>query len=273
MKWGMFNEDNIPTLSAYQVAALRMLSAGLIMLPFLRKALKEIPKKTLGYVLLSGWLGSFFPSFLFCIAESKIDSALAGSLNALSPLFFVITGVLFFNTKTAGNKIMGIVIGILGSALLTYANYNKPFEYIAYSGFVVIATFLYGLNVNMVQRKLQGVSSTSIAAVAFTGLIIPAFFVLIITGYFKTNFSQHQYIISTIAASTLGVVGTAIASIFFYMLVKRAGGLFASMVTYGIPFVAILWGVFYKEHITYLHIVALLIILFGVYWANRNKAN
>ena len=65
MKWGLYDANLQPVLSAYQVAALRMLSSGLVMLPFLLKALKEIPKKLVGYVLLSGWLGSFFPSFLF----------------------------------------------------------------------------------------------------------------------------------------------------------------------------------------------------------------
>lgn len=268
----MFDENQQSSLSAYHVAALRMLSSGIVMLPFLFKAIKEIPKKTFTYVLLSGWLGSFFPAFLFCIAESKIDSSLAGSLNALSPLFFVITGALFFGNKTASSKILGIVIGLIGSALLTYANYNKPFSYIAYSGFVIIATFLYGFNVNMVQKKLSGVSSTSIAAVAFTGLIIPSLIVLFVTDFFKTDFLQHKFVVSTISASILGVIGTAFASVLFYMLVKRAGGLFASMVTYGIPFVAIFWGLYFKEQITILHIVSLAIILIGVYLTNKSSS-
>jgi drug/metabolite transporter (DMT)-like permease len=74
---------------------------------------------------------------------------------------------------------------------------------------------------------------------------------------------------STIASSVLGILGTALASVLFYILVKKAGGLFASLVTYGIPFVAILWGVYYGEKVTYMQVIALGIILFGVYLANR----
>ena len=155
MKWGLFDSNMQSTLSAFDVAALRMLSSGIIMLPFLPKALKEIPKTLAGYVLLSGWLGSFFAAFLFCIAEIKIDGSLAGSLNALTPLFVAITGALLFKVKTTQQKLIGVLIGLLGCGLITYANYTKPFEYIAYSGFVILATMLYGINVNMVQKKIK----------------------------------------------------------------------------------------------------------------------
>lgn len=271
MKIGMFDSNQQATLSAYDVAALRMLSSGIVMLPFLPKAIKEIRKATIPYVLLSGWLGSFFAAFLFCIAESKIDGALAGCLNALTPLFVAITGFVFFKVHTTKQKITGILIGFAGCIILTYANYTKPFEYIAYSGFVILATLFYGINVNMVQKKLSGVSSTSIAAMAFAGLIPPSLLVLIITGYFQLPITQNKYFVSTISSCVLGILGTALASVLFYMLVKRAGGLFASLVTYGIPFVAIAWGIYFNEHITYLHVIALIIILLGVYIANRTK--
>lgn len=266
----MYDEQRKPILSPYEVAALRMLSAGIIMLPFLPKSLKELPKGVIGFVLLSGWLGSFIPAFLFCIAETKIDSALTGSLNSLTPLFVVIMGVIFFRIKTTSQKLLGVVIGLLGSGLMLYANYNKPLGYIAFVGFVILATALYGINVNMVHTKLMGVRSTHIATIAFTGLIPPALIVLIFTGYFKLPLTENKYAIGTLSSCVLGVFGTALASVLFYMLVKRAGGLFASLVTYGIPFVAIAWGVYDGEHVTYLHIVALLIILAGVYIANRN---
>ena len=57
MKWGLYDSNQQPVLSAYQVAALRMLSSGLVMLPFLKGSLKNLPAPTLRYVLLSGWLG------------------------------------------------------------------------------------------------------------------------------------------------------------------------------------------------------------------------
>lgn len=269
MKWGLYDANQQPVLSPYQVAALRMFSSGLVMLPFLYRSLKNLPPATIRYVLLSGWLGSFFPAFLFCIAETKIDGALTGSLNSLTPLFVIITGTLFFRKNTSRQKIIGVLVGLIGSGILLYINAGKPNSYLAYTGFVVLATILYGFNVNMVHEKLKGVGSVQIATVAFTGLIPPALIVLVYTGYFNLPLTQNVYAISTLASSILGIMGTALASVLFYVLVKKAGGLFASLVTYGIPFVAILWGVYYGEKVTGMQVIALSIILLGVYLANR----
>lgn len=271
MKWGLYDANQQPVLSPYHVAALRMLSSGIIMLPFLFKALKKMSKDTILYVLLSGLLGSFFPAFLFCIAETKIDGALAGSLNALTPLFVIITGVLFFKIPTTKTKIIGVIIGIVGCTILTAANHTTSFGYIAFVGFVILATIFYGFNVNMVHKKLHGVRSTHIAALAFTGLIPFSLIVLLTTGYFRLPLTDDKYMVSTLSSCVLGVFGTALASVLFYMLVKKAGGLFASMVTYGIPFVAIAWGIYFKESVTYLHVIALIIILVGVYIANKKQ--
>lgn len=108
-----------------------------------------------------------------------------------------------------------------------------------------------------------------IATIAFTSLIPPSLVVLLVTGYFKLPLANHPYMLSTLASCILGVAATAIASWLFYILIKKSGGLFASLVTYGVPFIAILWGVYYRETITYLHIISLLIILIGVYIASR----
>ncbi|HCT22801.1 MAG TPA: permease, partial [Chitinophagaceae bacterium] len=259
MKWGMYDANQQPVLSPFDVAALRMLSSGLVMLPFLPAALRKMPKGSWKAVLLSGWLGSFFPAFLFTIAETKIDGALAGSLNALTPLFVIITGALFFQVKTNRQKLTGVLVGFAGCMLLTYANTNRSLGYVAYTGFVLLATLLYGINVNMVQQKLRNVGSLHIAAVAFTGLIPPALIVLFFSGYFHLPLTEEKYMLGTSASAVLGILGTAIASIMFYMLVKRAGGLFASLVTYGVPFVAIGWGIYYNEHITLMHVAALVV--------------
>lgn len=272
MKLGMYENHDFskPILSPYQVAAIRMLSAGMVMLPFALKALKQLTKDVLWYTVLSGLLGSFFPAFLFCIAETKIGGGVAGSLNALTPIFVIITGALFFNITTTTQKIMGVLVAVTGSAVLLYANTKgQTIDNFYYSIFVIIATIMYGINVNMVSKRLQGVSSINIAAIAFSCLIIPALAILLFTNYFSLPLAETKFIIANGAAATLGVFGTAVASILFYILVKKASGLFASTVTYGIPFVAIGWGLIHNEPIGALHFVGLFIILGGVYLANK----
>jgi drug/metabolite transporter (DMT)-like permease len=271
--WGssfVLMKEGLIALTAYQVAAIRILSAGAVLIPFAWKAIKEIPKEKLGLVILSGLLGSFFPAFLFCVAETKIDSSLAGILNALTTLFTIVIGIWFFELKGASKKIVGVSVGFAGLILLFTGNGNIDFKNVSYSSLILLATIMYGINVNMVGRYMKGISSLNIATVAFIFLIVPCVFILYFTGYFSNEFNKQVWM-STTASAVLGIGGTAIASILFYMLIKRAGAVFSTMVTYGIPFVAVFWGLVLGEKITMLQVVSLGIILLGVYLANSNK--
>jgi len=266
MKIGLDNH-----LSAYHIAAIRIVSAGIVLLPIAVRAIVAIPWNKRWLVFLSGTLGSLLPAFLFCVAEESIDSALAGTLNSLTPVFVILTGFLFFKIKTAPNKIIGIIIAFTGCVLLLLSKGEMQNKQVAYSVLVVVATLLYGFNVNMVTKNLLHIPSLHITAVAITFNAIPALIILIFTGFFDLPLTDPGVIKGTLAATCLGVLGTAIATVLFYMLVKRASGIFASMVTYAIPFVAIGWGIYYKEHITLSQILCLLVILAGVYLANRKK--
>jgi len=273
MKLGLFDAAGSPLLTAYQVASLRILSAGLILLPFGAAAFKRLTDTSIRkFVFLSGLLGSFFPAYLFCIAETKIDSSLAGAINAMTPLSVLLISTLVYKTIIPANKWIGIVIGFSGCLLLFTNTSGNLQSSAAYGFFAVLATIFYGMNVNMVKHRLLHASSVDIAAMAFVFLIIPSLFVLISTGYFALPFSNKEMLIATGASVVLGVFGTALASILFYVLVKRTGIVFPSLVTYGIPFVAIGWGIFYGEKISAMQIIALLIILTGVYLANMQMA-
>jgi drug/metabolite transporter (DMT)-like permease len=140
---------------------------------------------------------------------------------------------------------------------------------IGYSMLVILATLFYGLNVNMVGRHMKGIGALDIASLAFVMLIPPSALILAYSGFFQMPLLNKSVLLSIATAGVLGIVGTAIASIIFYMLVKRAGPVFASMVTYGIPFVAVFWGIFRNEQINERQLFCLLIILVGVYLVNK----
>lgn len=274
--WGssfVLMKEGLTNLTAYQVASLRIVFSGLVLLPTAIKCFKQIPSNKIGVIFLSGLLGSLLPAYLFCIAEEGIDSALAGTLNSLTPIFVIITGALFFKSHTSANKILGIVISFAGSILLLFSKgHMQENQNLLYISYVVLATVCYGLNVNMVHKHLQHIGSLQIAAVALSLNAVPALIVLAATGYFSLPLANNGVLWSTAAAAILGIMGTALASIIFYMLVKRAGAIFASMVTYGIPVVAIIWGVIYKEDVGIKQVLSLVLILAGVYVANIKRA-
>jgi drug/metabolite transporter (DMT)-like permease len=257
-------------LNAWQVAAIRLFSAGVILLPFAWKVMQRIPKDKISFIILSGFLGSFFPAFLFCLAETKLDSSFAGTLNSLTPIFVLIVGASFFQLKVNQRQVLGILISFTGSILLFLSKSGKTGD-LMYIGFIVLATFLYGLNVNMVSRKLKEVASFDIAVLAFSFLTIPSLVILLVFQTHQLNLSDSQTLWSVLASAGLGIAGTTVASILFYILLKRAGGVFASTVTYGIPFVAIGWGLVYKEKITLTVVLSLLLILLGILITNLKE--
>lgn len=271
--WGssfIMMKEGLLHLTAFQVASLRIVSAGIVLLPFAIKNFNSIPRNKLLIIFLSGVLGSLLPAYLFCVAEIGIDGALAGTLNSLTPIFVIITGALFFKSRTAGNKILGILIAFAGSLLLLLSKDNlQSGQNIKYVSFVVLATICYGFNVNMVYRYLQNTGSLQIAAVALSLNAVPALIVLYFTGFFNLPLGNSAILYSTGHAALLGILSTAVASVIFYKLVKNAGAVFASTVTYCIPIIANFWGIISGEEVGWKQFGCLVLILVGVYLVNK----
>ncbi len=269
--WGssfILMKISLDEFSAFQVASLRILSAGVVLLPFAIRFFRLIPQNKLGFVFLSGMLGNLLPAFLFCMAEVGISSTLAGMLNSLTPIFTIIIGTAFYNVHTTTSKILGIIIAFTGSILLLLSKGVSGNQDMLYALFVILATVCYGLNANMVNRHLKGIPPLHIAAVGLVLNAIPALAVLIFSGFFAEIDISPAFFKALGAAAVLGVGGTAIASVLFYKLMKSAGLVFSSMVTYCMPVVAILWGLYFNEPAGWKQLACLVLILAGVFVAN-----
>lgn len=267
-------KDSTTALTASQIAALRIFSAGAVFLPFAVFHIRKLPAKKLGMVILSAVFGNLLPAFLFAIAMTKIDGSLGGILNSLTPICVAVIGIVFFKDRIQSQKIMGVLTGFLGLVLLILmpafmGDKTISFDNISYTLLVLLATFLYGINVNMVSHYLKGLNPVHLATVSLAFMLIPTSLVLWQQHFFSLDFSNKAVQHSVLASAALGVFGSAVATALFYILVQRAGALFASLVTYGIPFIALGWGLFDNEKITWVQVACLSIILLGVYLANR----
>ena len=232
-------------LNGWQIGSLRIFSAGIFFLPFAIFHIRQIPAAKLPFVILTGLLGNLFPAFLFAIAiEKKINSSMAAILNSLTPLFVIVIAVLLFKAKIQSKKIAGVLVGFIGLLILSLTKGGITIDNYTFTLLILLATLFYGLNVNIVTHYLKEVDPFKMATVS---LAIMAFFAGIIL-WVQDVPSIIQYdsgaTKAIVYAILLGVVGSAIATALFYMLIKRAGGLFASLVTYGIPVVGIFWGLF-----------------------------
>jgi drug/metabolite transporter (DMT)-like permease len=256
-------------LTPYQVAALRIFSASLVFIPIAFFHFKNVSIKKTGLLVVTGFFGNLLPAFCFAIAVMKIDSSLAGILNSLTPICVVAIGIVVFRDKIKSQKILGVFIGFAGLCLLTITQQYISLENAGYSLLVLAGTISYGINVNLVSHYMKGIRPLQIATISLAFMSIPSGLVLWQQGFFHSDFSDTRVQWAIFNCILLGIVSSALATVLFYILVQKASGLFASLVTYGIPFVALFWGILDGEAISVISLMCLIIILFGVYLANR----
>lgn len=256
-------------LNGLQIGAIRIFAAGIAFLPLAIFHISKIPKKNLGIVILTGLLGNFLPALLFASAiKENGESSLASILNSLTPLFVILIGILVFRAKVQKQKIIGVLVGFAGLVILSLlrgpvsANDNGLL-------LILIATIFYGITVNLVSHYLKEIDGFKIASVSLTIMAIPAVYVMWRQNVFSIARYDSEALPSIAVACLLGVVGSAIATALYYVLIQKAGGLFASLVTYAIPIVAMVWGLLANENITSVQVGCLALILAGVYLANR----
>lgn len=256
-----------------QLGSLRIIITALLLFLFGFKSLKNLPKNTLKWIFISGFLGTFFPAFLFAYAETEIDSAIASILNSIVPINTIVFGFLAFKMHSSKRQILGVLTGFIGTFLLiTNGASINPNQNYWYAFLVIIATVMYAFSINIIKRHLQNVSPIAIAVGNFAIIIIPAFIVLIFSGFFTSQVIQGpDFTMSLFYIFLLSLFGTAIAKVLFNNLVQISTPIFASSVTYMMPIIAVSWGVLDGESFGFWQGVATVIILLGVYLANSKR--
>ena len=217
------------------------------------------------FIALTSLFGTFIPAYLFAIAQTEIDSSVSSILNSLTPLNTLILGALVFGLQFKKNQIFGILIGLIGSALLILNGaIHHPEQNYYYAILVLIASICYAVNVNLIKKYLHDLSPLSITTGNFMVLFFPAFIILFFSGFFEV---VHDVKVqeSVLFIIILGVVGTGIANVLFFKLIQMSSPVFATSVTYLIPVVAFCWGLLDNEMLTPVQFFGAFIILIGVY--------
>lgn len=259
-------------LSPIQVGALRTLFTAIFLILIGGKKIFKIKRKHWYYLTLNGFVGTFFPAFLFAFAIDKIDSSIASILNSLTPLNTLIFGALVFGFSFRKRQLIGVLIGLIGTLMLILkgAELNPNQDYF-YASFILIASVGYALNVNILKKYLFDLDALSITVANFVLLIIPTLIVLWFTNFFETFELNESTKTGMLYLAILAVFGTGLAKIMFNRLIQISTPIFSSSVTYLIPIVAITWGILDGEKITLFQVVSGAIIMFGVYLVNKSK--
>ena len=258
-------------LSPLQVGSLRTIISTVLLLLIGFSSLKSIPKDKWKWILITG-LVSFIPPFLFAYAQTEIDSALAAILNSLTPLATLIIGVGFYRFKIDKKQISGVIIGLIGSVLLMYqGSVINPDQNLLYVFFIIFASVLYAVQVNLLKVHLQDVSAVAITVGNFIFIFPLAVVIFFISDYKQIDINNEDVKVALFCLLILSIVGTVFAKILFNKFIQIASPVFASSVTYTLPIVALFWGLLDGEVFTLNQLFATVIILTGVYLANKKS--
>lgn len=277
--WGssfILIKKGLIVFSPGEVGAYRIVSAAMVLLPLSIPRVKRLTKKQVKNLIVAGLVGSFIPAFLFAEAQTQLSSSVTGILNALTPLFVVLVGAMFFGAHISRRNATGLFIAFLGVGLLIGiregGGIGFPDKINSYALYVLLATLCYGINLNIIKYWFVELRPVEITAISLL-MVLPIALVYLFGG---TSFSfklvhENSALEALSYLTVLGVVGTAMALIIFNILVKVATPVFASSVTYIIPVVAVIWGVLDGEILVYGHYLGMLAIIFGVWIGNRKN--
>ena len=225
------------------------------------------------WLIITGLLGTFFPSFFFAFAQLHIDSSVAAILNSLTPIFTVLVGITLFATRMLARQYFGVVLGFVGSLGLVWGgaqiNPNQPIGYVL---LIISASMCYAINIHFLKHKLSAVSPMAMTLGNFIAILPPALIMLFFSDFFSFQKLQNPEVITSLGyVATLAFFGTAIAKVMFNRFVKIASTVFVSSVTYTLPIVALFWGTLDGEKISSFQLLSTVVIIVGVSLAHKKN--
>lgn len=256
-------------LSPFQLGSLRIIFAATFLFIIGFKSLTKIKQHQWKFIALTAFMGTFFPAYLFSIAQKHIDSSINAILNSLTPLGTLVIGALIFGLSFQRRQFFGVIIGLCGSALLILNGAaNHPGQNYWFAILSIIAAMCYAVNVNLIKKYLSDLSPLSITAGNFAVLLLPAIIILSSTDFFDVV-HLPEVKTSMLFVGILAIMGTCVANILYFRLIQISSPIFASSVTYMLPLVACFWGILDGESLTLIQGFGALVVLLGVYLSAR----
>lgn len=246
-----------------EAASIRLMAGAAVFLPVALTQYTKIPRDRWPFLVLITFIGMFIPAFLFTLAQQHVQSAVAGMLNALTPIFTLIFSWLLFKTSHKPIHVFGLFLGLASAVLLIIERSDSAFSFNIFAGLIVLATVCYGLNINIVKNHLNEVPSLALSSVSVSmGGMLSFLFIFLPRHENYAMTPERWWPLAALVA--LGILSTAMAQVLFYKLIKETSAIFASSTTYTMPIVAVGWGLFDGEAFHWMHAASIVGILTAV---------
>jgi drug/metabolite transporter (DMT)-like permease len=267
--WGasyLFIKVAVEDLEPAPMMCLRLILAFAALFPVLayasgfRGAVSAIRGTGRGGALL-GLINMAIPFTLIAWGEKHIDSGVAAIANASMPIFVVLLAIRWKpSERVHGLRLAGFIVGLVGVGVLAGIHPEGGWWGAAGTLAVVIASVAYAVGSLWGQRLVAHTSGLTLAASTMIG----GFVVLLPLGLWQLP-SHLPGWKETGSVLALAVIGTALAQIILYRVLRSDGAARVSLVTYLLPVTALFYGVtLLGEPLTWEELAGMVLILGGV---------
>lgn len=253
-------------LSPMQIAVTRCALGAIVVVVLCYSQRHRLPtdRSVWGHLVIAAFFGNALPFVLFAVGERTVDTGIAGVLNATTPLWALLIGIVIGSER--GNlgpvRLGGLLLGFVGT-LLIFAPWEKA-GVASWDALAILGAALsYAVSYAYIGRKISGRGTAPIAlsaaqlltATGLTAVAVPV-------GGLQP---VHLNATALIAVGILGVFGTGFAFALNYRLIADEGATNATTVGYLLPVVSVLLGaVALDEQITLRVIAGMVVVLIGV---------
>lgn len=253
-----------------QVAFVRLVLGAATLFVMTRLARVALPRlmSTWRHLAVVALLLNSVPFSLFAFGQTRVESILAGIINAVTPLAVtLVTLAAFPEERPTKERLIGIGLGFAGVLVVLGVWERLPSGELVGIAACLAAVTCYGLAFPYASRHLTGTGDTPLALATGQVLLGAAFLVPVVAAQAVEGGGSIATITTPVLFGmlALGALGSGVAYVLNYAVVAAAGGAVASTVTYLTPVFAVIVGtVFLDEHVTWHHIAGGVIVLFGV---------
>lgn len=273
--WGssyMLMKRGLEGFTYIEVGLIRSSLAGIVLLPFAVYHIRKVKKQHIKPLCMSVALGTFIPNLLFAKAQTQIGGGVTGILNALSPLFIVVIGVVLFGHKPCKSQWLGVLLGLIGCVIMLYFTHGTDkSQNSLYSLLILLTAFMGAMNVQIIHHYLSDIKPLALASVTLsTASLMSTAYLLTKTNVWE-HIQQPKGQLSFLYVAILAVISSAVALILFNHLLSISDAVFSSGITYLMPVISVLWGFLDNEPFTWAHAVGISFIFTGIYITNLKK--
>jgi drug/metabolite transporter (DMT)-like permease len=256
----------------FEAAGIRFLIAGAVLLGLAVAQKRKWPlgERQWNAIIVLSFTMMAIPYGLLFWAEQYVASSLAAILYAASPLAVSVLTPIFIHEKVPRGAVLAMLVALGGIVALFYRELSATRSEFLGGAAVMLAMAASAWSVVYAKKRLQEIDS-----VIATGLQLLFGSVALFWGTWALESRRHaEWNLTAIAnLAFLTVVGSCVAFVVYYWLLKRMRPYQISTVSLVVPVVAVLEGAFLgHEPVPWTTVAVIVVVLLSVGSALRAEA-